>query len=141
MQKNLVTFDREKLTIVVEMGDKQKLVIDKNSIQISYFSGGPGGQHTNRHMNGVRLIYVIPEEHKRTASKTKELISRSMNQRSQEQNLNQAFSQLAQKVQKYFYVPTRRKKTRVPKGSKARRLSSKKIQSQKKQFRKKDFVE
>ncbi len=137
MEKNFVTFDREKFTITVDFAGKNKLEINKSDIQISFFSGGPGGQHTNRHMNGVRLIYAIPEEYKRTASKTQELISRSMNQRSQEQNLNQAFSQLAEKIKKYFYVPTRRKKTRVPKGSKERRLSSKKIRSQKKQSRQK----
>lgn len=136
MQKDFVTLDREALKITVVLDHAENLVVTKNDVEISYYSGGPGGQNVNRSMNGVRIIYEIPESHRRGGAKTKELITRSMNQRSQEQNLRRAFEQLFYKLHRYFYVKPTRKKTRVPGSSKEKRLKNKKMQSLKKEARK-----
>ena len=135
MDKDFVQFDRETLKITVHLpqGD---LIITKDDVEVSHYSGGAGGQNVNRHMNGVRLIYQLPLEHIRNYSKTRELITRSMNQRSQEQNQRQAFEQLAERVRQYFYIKPRRKKSRVPGWAKKKRLENKKRKSQKKQSRK-----
>lgn len=135
MENNFVQFDRDNLKITVRFSDKDDLVIGHDQVEISHYSGGPGGQHANRHMNGVRLIYQIPLEHIRNYAKTRELITRSINQRSQEQNLRQAFEQLADRIRQYFYIKPRRKKSRVPGWAKKKRLTDKKMQSLKKQAR------
>lgn len=141
MQKDFVSYSKEKLEIQVDLGSKGQLKIGKPDIQISYFSGGPGGQHTNRHMNGVRVIYVIPKGFRRSSAKTKELITRSISQRSQDQNLHMAFIQLAHKLHRYFYVKPSRKKLKTPGWSKKKRLEDKKKQSLKKQSRKSPSVD
>jgi len=135
MQNNLVTFDKEALKITVRPERKKELVITRHDVFVSFYSGGPGGQNVNRSMNGVRLIYRIPDEYRRQAARTQELIARSMNQRSQEQNLRAAFVQLADKLRKYFYVKPPRKKTKTPQWAKKKRLQDKKIHSRKKQAR------
>ncbi len=131
---DFVTFDRDSLTITAALPEG-KLEIKKDDVEISFFSGGPGGQNVNKNQNGVRLIYQIPDEYRRSAQKTRELVTRSIGQRSREQNLAQAFSQLTDKLRRYFYVQPERKKTRIPKKSKEKRLHDKKLQSQKKQSR------
>ena len=136
MQNDFISFDRNKLTITVHLTDGD-LVIDKKDIDISYFSGGPGGQNVNRNMNGVRLIYHIPESYRISAVKTRQLIAKSMNERSKERNMTDAFEQLVHRIRRYFYVQPTRKKTKFSKKSKEQRLKSKKIQSLKKQGRKK----
>ncbi len=139
MEKDFVQLDKDKLLITVKLDDGGMLVIGKDDVDISSFSGGPGGQNVNRNMVGVRLIYRIPEDYLSAAKKTRELVTKSMSQRSHEQNMLQAFRQLADKVRRYFYVQPERKKTKTPKRAKEKRLSNKKMQSQKKQSRKKVF--
>lgn len=136
MENNWFKFDREKQVITVKTNGKS-LVIDKNNVDISYFSGGPGGQNVNRNMKGVQLIFRIPEEHRREIQKTQQLVTRTMGKRSLHHNIQEAFQQLANKVHHYFYIPELRRKTKVPKRSKVRRLHNKKFQSQKKESRKK----
>ncbi|PIZ74365.1 hypothetical protein COY07_00700 [Candidatus Peregrinibacteria bacterium CG_4_10_14_0_2_um_filter_43_11] len=137
MQNSFVTFDRENLILTVHFGVKGDLVIHKEDLFISYFSGGPGGQNVNRHQNGVRLIYTIPPSYRRYAVRTQELIARSIAERNQHQNLLLAFGQLAKKLHDYFYTPPFRKKTKVSRRSKEKRLETKKHQSSKKQTRQK----
>lgn len=137
MERDLIKFAREKHEITVCPPGKQPLLVSKDEVEISFFSGGPGGQNVNKNMNGVRLIYRIPESHLLPFRKTRELIARSMNQRSREQNMKDAFAILAEKLQRYFYVPPRREKTRVPKSSKKKRLNEKKSRASIKQDRKK----
>lgn len=133
-------FDPENERMGVLIPGKMPLVIHKKDLDISYFSGGPGGQNVNRNMNGVRLIYRIPRTHLLPFKRTKELIAKSIAQRSREQNFKQAFADLAQKMAEYFYVAPPRHKTKVPKASKRRRLEDKKKNSQLKSQRKKvDF--
>ena len=88
-------------------------------------------------MSGVRLMYHIPEDYRMLRSKTRELVTRSINERKKERNLTHAFEQLVHKVHRYFYVKPERKKTKIPKKSKKKRLTNKKMQSLKKQGRKK----
>lgn len=137
MENDFVTFDRDKLTITVRLEGKKDLVIDKNNVDISYFSGGPGGQHANRNLNGVRLIYQIPDDYRRMALKTQQLVTRVIGRRSMHHNLQTAFEQLSHKVRQYFYVPPVRKEAKIPKKAKEKRLKDKKIKSMKKDARKK----
>ncbi len=136
MKNDFITSDRDKMTITVHLASGD-LVIDKKDIDISYFSGGPGGQNVNRNMNGVRLIYRIPDTHRMNSLKTRQLIAKSINERSKERNLSDAFDQLVHRVRRYFYVQPDRKKTKVPKKAKKKRRRNKKMQSLKKQGRKK----
>ena len=135
MEKDFVEFDRENLTITVHLDDDKDIVISKSNIDISYFSGGPGGQNVNKNMNGVRLIYRIPDEYIRSAQKTRELVTKSMGQRRKEQNVTQAFEQLADKIRRYFYVQPERKKTKTPKSAKEKRIHGKKLRGRTKGLR------
>ena len=135
MENNLVTFNRDKLTITVRPEGKKDLVIDKNNVDISYFSGGPGGQNVNRNLKGVQLIFSIPSGYRREAQRTQQLVTRVMGKRSLHQNLQRAFEQLSHKIFQYFYVPPVRKKTKTPKRVKESRLKDKKRRSEIKQTR------
>jgi ribosome-associated protein len=135
MEKDFVEIDRENLKITVHLGGGKDLVIGKYDIETSYFSGGPGGQNVNKNMNGVRLIYRIPAEYVRGGQKTRELVTRSINQRKKEQNVTLAFEQLADKIRRYFYVQPQRKKTRTPKSAKEKRMHGKKLKGRKKELR------
>lgn len=140
MENDWFNYDRDKQEMEVHLSDKPPLKITKEDVQVSYFSGGPGGQNVNRSMQGVRLIYRIPDAHLHPYSKTRELVARSINERSQDQNFRQAFEDLAEKARRYFYMPPVRKQTKVPKRSKEQRLEGKKRRGQLKKDRKKvDF--
>ena len=136
MQENWFNYDRENQRITIQVVGKGELKITSEDVSVSYFSGGPGGQNVNRNINGVRLIYHIPYDYLNSFQKTRQLVTRSISQRSRERNLRQAFDQLAEKVKRYFYVPPERKKSKVPKRSKAKRLQSKKMRGKLKQDRK-----
>ena len=137
MENDWFKIDREKQEIEVSLPNGEPLRVTKDDLDVSYYSGGPGGQNVNKNMNGVRLIYRIPESHLQSFRKTRELVSRSINQRSREQNLKDAFESLAQKLERYFYLPPERKETRVPKKSKEKRLKDKKSRASIKEGRKK----
>ena len=137
MEKDFVSFDREKQEITVHFDGGKDLVINKNNVDISYFSGGPGGQNVNRNLKGVQLIFPIPDAYRRISQKTQQLVTRVMGKRSLHHNLQTAFEQLAHKVRDYFYIPPVRKETKIPKKTKEKRLQDKKFQSQKKESRKK----
>jgi len=136
MEENWFNYDRENQLITVRQADKPELKVTPDNVAVSFFSGGPGGQNVNKNMNGVRLIYNIPEEYLNVFQKTRQLVTRSMAERSREQNMRQAFDQLADKIRRYFYVLPERKKSKVPKGSKQNRLQSKKMRGKLKQDRK-----
>ena len=135
MERDFVKFDRQNLAITVNLYGGGKLIVGKYDVQISYFSGGPGGQNVNKNHSGVRLIYVIPEKYRMGAFRTREIVTKSINQRKKEQNLISAFGQLADKLRHYFYVKPERKKSNTPKSEKNKRLNSKKFNSRKKESR------
>ena len=137
MEQGWFDYNREKQLITVNTGAKGVLKIGLSEVSISYFSGGPGGQNVNKNISGVRLIYHIPEPYLNGFQKTRQLVTKSISQRSKEQNKKIAFDQLAEKVKRYFYIPPKRNKTKVPKGSKEKRLQSKKMRGKLKQDRKK----
>lgn len=136
MENDFVHFDRDALRITVQFKTKPPLVVDLDHLDISYFSGGPGGQNVNKNMSGVRLIFRIPEGYRMGALKTRELIAKSIGERQREQNLAMAFRTLAGKLRDYFYVKPYRKPTKTPYRAKQKRLTGKKILSLKKQTRK-----
>lgn len=125
MKKDWFHYDPSAQFISILTTAGKILEIRLTDIEISYFSSGHGGQNVNRHMNGVRLIYYIPQESRLPFNKTRQLITRSISQRNREQNLRQAFDQMAEKIKWYFYIPTHRKTTKIPKLSKEKRLQSK----------------
>ncbi len=135
MELSAFQFDRDTPRITVVLAGKPPLTIGSNEVEVSYFSGGPGGQNVNKHMNGVRLIYTIPEAYMKAHVKTRQLIATCIKQRSTEQNFREAFKVLFEKVRQYFYVPPLRRATRATGGSKRRRLEGKKHRSALKQSR------
>jgi len=136
MEYDFVHFDRDDLRIIVRFPDKPSLVVDRGNVELSFFSGGPGGQNVNKNMNGVRLLYRIPEGYERATTATRELIAKSIGERQREQNLAEAFRSLAEKMRRYFYVKPTRHKTKIPRAQKAKRVESKRFQGQKKRARK-----
>ena len=140
MPSETFEFDSENERIGVLLPGKMPLVITRNDLDVSYFSGGPGGQNVNRHMNGVRLIYRIPNSHMLTFKKTKTLTVKCIKQRSMEQNFRSALAEMAERIADYFYIQRPRKKTMTPKRSRKKRLENKKIRAGVKTQRKKvDF--
>ncbi len=108
--------------------------LSKGDLEISYFSGGPGGQNVNKTMNGVRLVFTLSENYRRFG-KSPVLIATCIDERSRAQNYEKAFSKLIEKIRAYFYVKPRRKPTKVSRGAKEKRLKAKKIHSRIKQTR------
>lgn len=137
METPQVEFDRDDLTITVHLEEGEELVIRPDDVEKSFFSRGKGGQNVNRNLTGVQLNFHIPEAHRRNASKTRELVTRSISQRSRDQNMKKAFSQLAEKLSHYFYVPKFREPTHVPRRSKEKRLRYKKRRGETKKTRQK----
>ncbi len=136
MEREWFEYNRDSQRITIRQHDGE-ITITPDDVSVSYFSGGHGGQNVNRNISGVRMIYEIPEEHLNAFQKTRQLVTRSIKQRSKEQNRKEAFDQLAEKVRRYFYVPTERKQTKIPKRSKEKRLQNKKMKGKVKQDRKK----
>lgn len=137
MEEDWFKINRDKQEIEITLPGKSPLRITKADLDISYFSGGPGGQNVNKTMNGVRLIYRIPANYLLAFRKTRELVSKSMNQRSREQNMKDAFNGLTEKLFRYFYLAPKRRDTRVPRKSKEKRLNDKKSRANIKHDRKK----
>ena len=88
----------------------------KAETDVEFFvAGGPGGQHRNKTATGVRL------KHKPTG-----LIVTATERRSQLQNLSIAFERLELKLKKLFARQKKRVDTKPTRGSRERRLQSKK---------------
>jgi len=136
MENDFVHFDRDTQAITVKFKAKPPLVVGLFNLEVSYFSGGPGGQNVNKNMSGVRLIFRIPEGYRMPSRKVHDLIVTCMEQRQREQNMLGAFGSLAGKLRSYFYVKPYRKPTKATYGSKQRRLGGKKIHSAIKRNRK-----
>lgn len=89
-----------------------------------FIASGPGGQHRNKTETGVRLIHK-PTGFTVTATE----------RRSQLQNRGAALERLRAAFVKMSYVPEKRIATKPSRGSKRRRLESKRLTSEKKQGR------
>lgn len=128
-----------------------RVQIASSEISLSYArSGGPGGQHVNKTSSKVVLRWNAMSsealsEHdkrwlwKRLASKlteSGELIVTSEKGRDQSRNVDDAVRKFAQMIREAIKRPTPRRKTRPTRGSKERRLQSKRQRSSTKKMRK-----
>lgn len=112
-------------------------------------SSGAGGQNVNKTSTKVILHWPVgksavltDEEKGRVREKLAnrinnedELVIMSEEERSQPQNRERAIARLQELVTEALYVPKKRRATRPTKGSKLRRIESKKIRSQVKSAR------
>lgn len=108
-------------------------------------SGGPGGQHANRAHTRCDLTWNAGESkavgsvyRKRINAKIGPVVRVSVDdERSQSRNRDLARERLAQKVAEAVKVPKKRRATKPSKGSKRRRVASKRKRSETKKLRRK----
>jgi ribosome-associated protein len=89
-----------------------------------FVGGGPGGQHRNKTASGVRLL------HRPTG-----VVVGATERRSQAQNRSAALERLRARLTALAREPKPRRPTKATRGSKERRLASKKITAQRKRDR------
>lgn len=96
----------------------------------SFRSGGPGGQHRNKRMTGIRLT------HEPTG-----LTVTATERRSRTRNLDVAFERMAERLEEMQRVPRRRRRRRRPsRAARERRLRAKRHRGTKKALRRKPEV-
>ncbi|MFA5306439.1 MAG: alternative ribosome rescue aminoacyl-tRNA hydrolase ArfB [Candidatus Babeliales bacterium] len=129
---------------------KNGITIPAHELEITTSrAGGPGGQHVNRtdtrvtvRWNVANTIALTPDQQTRVLQNLQSrlttegdvLVSNSAS-RSQQQNKEAAFAQLAQEIGKALYVPKVRMKTRVSRVAKEKRLHEKSRRSDIKKMR------
>jgi ribosome-associated protein len=126
------------------------LSIDENELQFEFVrASGPGGQNVNKVSTAVQLRFDInnspslPEAVKARLMNlggsrvTNEgvLIIDASNNRTQEQNREEAVSRLVELVRRASHRPKTRKKTRRPASADRARLDAKKKHGEKKRLR------
>ncbi len=112
-------------------------------------SGGPGGQHANKASTRVELRFAVesssvltPEQKRRVVARVgSELRVVADDERSQARNREIARRRLADALREALVPPRRRVATRPSRGSKERRLRSKRETSEKKATRRKPQVD
>jgi ribosome-associated protein len=129
---------------------KNGIVIPEHELEITTSrAGGPGGQHVNRTDTRVTVRWNVrttnalsPEQKVRVMHNLQsrltsdgELIVHNSTSRSQQQNKEAAFAQLAHEVGNALYIPKVRMKTRVSKAVKEARLHEKTRRSEVKKMR------
>ncbi len=117
-------------------------------------SSGPGGQNVNRTNSAVILRWNLVDSQSFTPEKRLQLLTylgprltragdlliRSEESRDKETNRKRCFEKLEDLLEKAFFVPKKRKKTRPTRGSKERRHETKSRRSDVKKTRKRiDF--
>ena len=112
-------------------------------------SGGPGGQNVNKVETRVRVTWdfehsnaLTVEEKERIRNHLKKKLNyrgsvsvSSSEARSQARNKERAIDILTRLVAEALAIPKQRRATRVPRGSKEKRLQSKKIHGRQKKIR------
>jgi ribosome-associated protein len=97
----------------------------EREVEVQAFrSSGPGGQHVNKTESALRLTH-LPSG----------VVVVSQESRSQHRNRETAFERLIEKLQRLNHVPKKRVATRPTRGSRERRLGTKKQVGAKKQAR------
>ena len=103
-------------------------------------SSGPGGQNVNKVASAAQLRFLLPQNVSLPATVRNRLrrlagqkvvddgtiLFKAMSERSQDQNRRAALSRLEELIRAALVEPKIRKKTRPTKGSKERRIDSKK---------------
>ena len=126
------------------------IVIPDDDLEWKYIrSSGPGGQNVNKVSSAVQLRFLLPQNSTlpvHVRNRLREIagqkmvddgtiLFKAMSERSQEQNRRAALERLEKLIRTAMVVPKIRKKTRPTKGSKERRIDSKKRRGATKQQR------
>ena len=127
-----------------------RLVIPAKELHVSFArAGGPGGQKVNRTASQVQLRFCVTESaslgERRQSTLTRalksrltssgELLIRAKSYREQARNLEDARERLASLLREALQPQKTRRATKPTKGSKQRRLESKRRQGRRKQER------
>ena len=120
------------------------LAIDPDEIQESFVrAAGPGGQHANVTASRIEAVFDVNASASLTDAQ-KARVSRklgptvtaiSQDARSQARNRDLALERLEAKLAEALAVPRHRRPTRPTRGSKEKRLTTKKVRSQRKRDR------
>ncbi len=88
-------------------------------LEVTHIKGsGPGGQNKNKRMSGIRVCHLPTG-----------IVAEATERRSQFQNLEMALERLEIKIERFYYRPPSRVKTKVSNTQKKRRIESKKHRS------------
>lgn len=112
-------------------------------------AGGPGGQHVNKSDTRVTIRWHIAQSHALPEELKQRLLEKLSSElsgegylmvsngstRSQLQNRQLAYKQLAHKISKALHVPKKRMKTKISAAAKEKRLHAKKAHSEIKRMR------
>ncbi|MCF7799398.1 aminoacyl-tRNA hydrolase [Candidatus Babeliales bacterium] len=135
---------------------KNGITIPEHELEISTSkSSGAGGQHVNKTETKVTVRWNIRNTNVlNTAQKERvlqklqnkltsegDLIVQNSSSRSQQQNKENAFLQLAKEIRQALYIPKKRMKTKIPKAVKEARLQKKAHKSLIKKLRSKKNYE
>lgn len=106
-----------------------KKPIKPGEIEVTHVKGsGPGGQNRNKRWTGIRVKHVPTG-----------IVARATVRRSQNQNLQDAFESLEQKLEVFHYKPPKRHATRPSRSSVQRRQDAKRRHASKKKDRRKGW--